>query len=57
MTELVYEVYDPAGRCVLGAPECCRYSRRVELQLLEAGYSIRLRGRRITKNEVKRRNG
>lgn len=32
-----YTVTDPAGEVVLQAAEGCRYSRRVELSLLEAG--------------------
>lgn len=52
MTDLPYEVFDPAGRCILGAPESCRYPRQVELSILEAGYTIRLHGKRITKTET-----
>lgn len=44
----------PAGEVVLQAAEGCRYSRRVELALLEAGYSIRLRGKKITKTETRK---
>lgn len=32
-----YTVTDPAGEVVLQAAEGCRYSRRVELSLLEGG--------------------
>ena len=49
-----YIVTNPAGEVVLQAAEDCRYSRRVELALLEAGYSIRLRGKKITKTETRK---
>lgn len=47
-----YTVHNPAGELVLQAPESCRYSRQVELELLAAGYTIRLHGRKITKKEL-----
>ena len=49
-----YEVIPPPGQ--LGgvvAPESCRYPKHVELQLMEAGYTIKLQGKKITKKEVK----
>lgn len=49
---LAYAVHNPAGELVLQAPESCRYSRQVELELLAAGYTIRLHGRKITKKEL-----
>lgn len=47
-----YTIHNPAGGLVLQAPESCRYSRQVELELLAAGYIIRLHGRKITKKEL-----
>lgn len=44
-----YIVFNPAGELVLQAAESARYSRRVELEMLGAGYTIRLHGKRITK--------
>lgn len=49
-----YQVINPAGTVVLQAPESCRSSRRVELDQLEHGYTIRLHGKRITKTELKK---
>lgn len=49
---LDYTIHNPAGELVLQAPESCRYSRQVELELLAAGYTIRLHGRKITKKEL-----
>lgn len=49
-----YTVTNLDGEVVLQAAEGCRYSRRVELSLLEAGYSIRLHGRKITKTETRK---
>ncbi len=47
-----YTVHNPAGELVLQTPEICRYSRQVEMELLAAGYTIRLHGRKITKKEL-----
>lgn len=49
-----YTVHNPAGEQVLQAPENCRSSRRTELAQLEAGYTIRLHGKRITKTDIRR---
>ena len=51
--DLPYQVINPAGTVVLQAPESCRSSRRVELDQLDHGYTIRLHGRRITKTELR----
>ena len=50
---LPYKVYAPEGHVVLQAAESCRHSKRVELDHLENGYTIKLHGKRITKKEVK----
>lgn len=52
MEKLNYRVYDGTGRQVLQAPESCRYDRKTERSLIEAGYTIKLNGRRITKKEL-----
>ena len=49
---LDYTIHNPAGELVLQAPDFCRHSRQVELELLAAGYTIRLHGRKITKKEL-----
>lgn len=50
-----YEVIPPPGQPGgVEAPESCRYSRETELSLIEAGYTIRLHGKRITKTELRR---
>ena len=36
------------------AAESCRYPRLVELALLEAGYIVRLHGKKITKPEMRK---
>ena len=54
MMEYPYEIINPEGAVVLRAPENCRYARSTELRLMEAGYTIRLYGRRITKTEIKK---
>ncbi len=47
-----YKVFDPCGVPVMTAPEECRYTRAIELDMLAAGYTIRLHGRKITKKEL-----
>lgn len=54
MKELTYQIYDPQGVGIMEAPEKCRYPKHIELSLLEAGYSIRLNGKRITKTELRK---
>lgn len=50
-----YEVIPPAGMSGgLIAPASCRYDPKTELSLLEAGYTIRLHGKKITKTELKK---
>ena len=48
-----YKVFDPCGVPVMSAPEELRYPRNLELEMLAAGYTIRLHGRKITKKELK----
>lgn len=55
--ELSYQIIPPPGQLGgLIAPEACRYPRHVELDILEAGYTIRLHGRKITKTELRKEN-
>ena len=50
-----YEVIPPAGQDGgLIAPASCRYDRKTELSLLEAGHTIRLHGKKITKTEIRK---
>lgn len=54
MDLLPYQVYNPAGELVLQAAEAARYPKLVELALMEAGYTIRLNGRKITRTEIRK---
>ena len=54
MADSPYTVTNPSGEIVLQAPESCRYPRLVELALLEAGYIVRLHGKKITKTETRK---
>ena len=54
MADYPYQVFNQDGACILQAPESCRYSPKTELSILEAGYSIRLHGKKITKTEVRK---
>lgn len=51
-----YEVFSPGSQKVMIAPEVCRYPQHIELEILEAGYTIRLHGRKITKTELRKEN-
>lgn len=42
-----YQVFNPEGELVLGASVSCRYPKPIEQSILDAGYTIRLRGRKI----------
>jgi hypothetical protein len=55
MTDFPYTVYNSSGVPVMGAPEECRYPPKTEMSILEAGYAIRLNGKRITKADVRKR--
>ena len=55
MDKYPYKVFNPAGEVVLQSIPDCRYPRAVELQMLEAGYTILLNGKRLTKTDIKRR--
>ena len=52
-----YQVISPAGQQVMEAPECCRYPRKLELEMLEAGFTIILKGKRLTKTELRKEAG
>lgn len=54
MLDLPYQVIGPTGQPMMEAPENCRYPRRIELAMLEAGYTIRLHGRKLTKSEIRK---
>lgn len=48
------EIYDPAGRLMETMYEGCeRYARSTELKMLEAGYTIKVYGRKLTKKELR----
>lgn len=48
------EIYDPTGRLMETMQEGCeRYARSTELKMLEAGYTIKVYGRKLTKKELR----
>lgn len=51
-----YQVFGPTGQPLMEAPEGCRYPPRIEMDMLEAGYTIRLHGKKITKMELRKEN-
>lgn len=54
MDKEAYQVFDRQGVCIMAAPASCRYPARVELSILEAGYTIRLNGKRVTKSDIRK---
>ena len=52
--EYPYQVFNPSGQPIMETPESCRYPRYIEKDMLEAGYTIRLHGKRITKAEARK---
>ena len=49
-----YQVFDSSGRLVLDTNVRCRYSRSMELSLLDAGYVVKIDGKRLTKTDIRR---
>lgn len=52
--EYPYEIINPQGQPVMESIESCRYPKETELSLLDAGYTIKLYGRKITKTEIRK---
>ena len=50
-----YKVYDRDGRCRMSTTIGCRYEKEIEMDLLEAGYVIKIDGRKLTKQDIKNR--
>lgn len=49
-----YQVFDSSGRLVLDSDVCCRYPRTMELSLLDAGYAVKVAGKKLTKTELRK---
>lgn len=49
-----YQVFDSSGRLVLDSDVRCRYSRSMELSLLDAGYIVKVAGKKLTKTEIRK---
>ena len=56
MADYPYQVFSPLGQLVMYSPAECRYPAKIELEMLEAGYIIRLHGKKITKTELRKEN-
>ena len=52
MDKFPYKVYNRDGRLMFQTKEG-RYPKAIERSLLEAGYTIKINGKRITKKETK----
>lgn len=51
---LPYQVFNSSGEQVLESDTRCRYPARIELSILEAGYAIKIDGKRLTKTEIRK---
>ncbi len=52
--EYPYEVISPLGQPVMEATIECRYPPAQELRMLEAGFAIRLYGKKLTKTDIRK---
>lgn len=50
--ERPYRVYDRDGRLAESRPASLRHPPHIELSMIEAGYTIKLNGKKITKKEI-----
>jgi len=51
-----YQVFDSTGRLVLDSNVRCRYPRSMELSLLDAGYTVKIDGKKLTKTDIRKGN-
>ena len=49
-----YQVFDSSGRLVLDSNVNCRYPRPIELSLLDAGYAVKVAGKKLTRTEIRK---
>lgn len=52
--EFFYEVISPQGQPVMETTIECRYPPSQELRMLEAGFTIRIHGRKLTKANIRK---
>ncbi len=53
--ELTYKVYNRDGRLMESRPASLRHPPEIERSMIEAGYTIKLNGKKITKKEIMKR--
>lgn len=54
MKEYPYQVISPLGNVVLQATTDARYPRTQELRMIDAGFSFRLHGKKLTKADIRK---
>lgn len=54
MKEWPYQVISPLGNVVLQATVDARYPKSQELRMMDAGFSFRLYGKKLTKAEIRK---
>lgn len=54
MDKYPYKIYNAVGEIVMQSSADCRYPKSVELEMLEAGYIIRLHGKKLTKSDIRK---
>lgn len=53
--DLNYKIYDRDGRLMESRPESMRYPPEIELSILNAGCTIKINGKKITKKEIQKK--
>ena len=54
MVEYPYQVFSPLGHLVMESTADCRYPKDTELRMLEAGFTIRLHGKKLAKTDIRK---
>lgn len=55
MSDLPYKVFNSSGQLMMAMAEDIRYPKEIELSMLDAGYTIKLNGKKLTKTEIRKR--
>ena len=54
MKEWPYQVISPLGNVMLQATLDARYPKDQELRMMDAGFSFRLHGKKLTKTDIRK---
>ena len=54
MKDYPYQVISPLGNVVLQTTMDARYSKDMELRMMDVGFSFRLNGKKLTKSDIRK---